>query len=254
MTRWVVEHLGPDVPMHFTAFHPDYKMLDVPRDAAGDARARAPDRARERHPLRLHGQRARRRWRQHVLPRLRHPRDRARLVHARRLASRRRRTLLHLRHAVRGAIRRAAGHVGRATPAGPARRLRGAPVTRVRRAAVAGLFYPDDPRELAEAVGTALDVAVPEGEPAPKAVIVPHAGYVYSGAIAGSAYARLRALAGRIRHVVLLGPAHRVADDDTAVGAMERDLRTPRHDQRQPHRPPGRPGCVDLLHAAAVPG
>ncbi len=30
MTRWVVEHLGPDVPMHFSAFHPDWKMLDVP--------------------------------------------------------------------------------------------------------------------------------------------------------------------------------------------------------------------------------
>jgi pyruvate formate lyase activating enzyme len=30
MTRWVVEHLGPDVPLHFTAFHPDFKMLDVP--------------------------------------------------------------------------------------------------------------------------------------------------------------------------------------------------------------------------------
>ncbi|MER3418870.1 MAG: AmmeMemoRadiSam system radical SAM enzyme [Chloroflexota bacterium] len=30
MTRWVVEELGPDVPMHFTAFHPDYKMLDTP--------------------------------------------------------------------------------------------------------------------------------------------------------------------------------------------------------------------------------
>jgi pyruvate formate lyase activating enzyme len=30
MTRWVVEHLGPDVPMHFTAFHPDWKMRDVP--------------------------------------------------------------------------------------------------------------------------------------------------------------------------------------------------------------------------------
>jgi pyruvate formate lyase activating enzyme len=30
MTRWVVEHLGPDVPMHFTAFHPDWKMMDVP--------------------------------------------------------------------------------------------------------------------------------------------------------------------------------------------------------------------------------
>src|SRR5205823_13462452 len=30
MTRWVVEHLGPDVPMHFTAFHPDFKMMDRP--------------------------------------------------------------------------------------------------------------------------------------------------------------------------------------------------------------------------------
>jgi pyruvate formate lyase activating enzyme len=29
LTQWVVEHLGPDVPLHFTAFHPDYKMLDV---------------------------------------------------------------------------------------------------------------------------------------------------------------------------------------------------------------------------------
>jgi pyruvate formate lyase activating enzyme len=30
MTRWIVERLGPDVPLHFTAFHPDYKMLDTP--------------------------------------------------------------------------------------------------------------------------------------------------------------------------------------------------------------------------------
>jgi pyruvate formate lyase activating enzyme len=42
MTRWVVEHLGPDVPMHFTAFHPDYKMLDHPRTPASTlTRARA---------------------------------------------------------------------------------------------------------------------------------------------------------------------------------------------------------------------
>jgi len=34
MTRWVVEHLGPDVPMHFTAFHPDWKMPDKPRTPA----------------------------------------------------------------------------------------------------------------------------------------------------------------------------------------------------------------------------
>ena len=31
MTRWIVEHLGPDVPVHFTAFHPDWKLLDPPR-------------------------------------------------------------------------------------------------------------------------------------------------------------------------------------------------------------------------------
>ena len=30
MTSWIVERLGPDVPIHFTAFHPDYKMLDTP--------------------------------------------------------------------------------------------------------------------------------------------------------------------------------------------------------------------------------
>ena len=47
MTRWVVEHLGPDVPLHFTAFHPDFKMLDVPRDAARDACA-APATSRSR--------------------------------------------------------------------------------------------------------------------------------------------------------------------------------------------------------------
>jgi pyruvate formate lyase activating enzyme len=41
MTRWVVEQLGPDVPMHFTAFHPDWKMTDIPRTPASTlARAR----------------------------------------------------------------------------------------------------------------------------------------------------------------------------------------------------------------------
>jgi pyruvate formate lyase activating enzyme len=42
MTRWVVEDLGPDVPLHFTAFHPDYKMLDTPpTPPASLTRARA---------------------------------------------------------------------------------------------------------------------------------------------------------------------------------------------------------------------
>jgi hypothetical protein len=85
--------------------------------------------------------------------------------------------------------------------------------TATRPPAVAGMFYPGDPASLRDELLTCL--AVP---PAPtlqsgllKALIVPHAGYVYSGGTAGQAYARLTPLAGRIRRVVLLGPCHRVS-------------------------------------------
>jgi hypothetical protein len=83
---------------------------------------------------------------------------------------------------------------------------------RVRAPAVAGFFYPDDPAELSAEVEACLAAAgAPRpGEPAPKALIVPHAGYVYSGPIAASAYARLAPLRGVVGRVVLLGPAHRV--------------------------------------------
>jgi hypothetical protein len=77
--------------------------------------------------------------------------------------------------------------------------------------AVAGMFYPDDPATLARDVDDALAAAPPAAGPAPKALIVPHAGYVYSGAIAASAYAALEPVRGAIRRVVLLGPCHRVA-------------------------------------------
>ncbi|MEW6119201.1 MAG: AmmeMemoRadiSam system protein B [Pseudomonadota bacterium] len=80
-----------------------------------------------------------------------------------------------------------------------------------RPAAVAGSFYPDSPDALRRVVDDLL-AAVPASVPgpAPKALIVPHAGYIYSGAVAAQAYARLTPLRGRIRRVVLLGPAHRV--------------------------------------------
>jgi hypothetical protein len=83
----------------------------------------------------------------------------------------------------------------------------------VRPAAVAGVFYPDDPRELADAIAAYLDSTHREGpqEPGfPKAVIVPHAGYVYSGAVAASAYDLLRPARGVVKRVVVLGPCHRV--------------------------------------------
>lgn len=82
----------------------------------------------------------------------------------------------------------------------------------VRPAAVAGTFYPGDPARLEADVRAYLKAAAPPaGAPAPKAIIAPHAGYVYSGPIAASAYARLAPARGTITRVVLLGPCHRIA-------------------------------------------
>jgi len=94
---------------------------------------------------------------------------------------------------------------------------------RVRAPAVAGSFYPADPAELRALVARFLaEAAKPsQTEPVPRALIVPHAGYVYSGAIAGAAYLRAAKLSGRVRRVVLLGPAHR---------AFLRGLAAPRAD------------------------
>jgi|CXWL01.1.fsa_nt_gi AmmeMemoRadiSam system protein B len=87
----------------------------------------------------------------------------------------------------------------------------------VRQPAVAGLFYPREPQVLAAAVDQHLaagrvrlaeagfDLSAP-----PRALVAPHAGYVYSGPIAGTAFATLTPFAQQIRRVVLLGPAHRV--------------------------------------------
>jgi hypothetical protein len=81
---------------------------------------------------------------------------------------------------------------------------------RVRPPAVSGFFYPDDPARLSAEVDAFLAAAEQHPGAAPKALIAPHAGIVYSGPVAGSAYARIRALRGVVRRVVLLGPAHRV--------------------------------------------
>jgi len=80
----------------------------------------------------------------------------------------------------------------------------------VRPAAVAGLFYPGTAATLAADVRASLGAVAGSGGVVPKAVVVPHAGYIYSGPVAASAYARLAAGRGTVRRVVLLGPAHRV--------------------------------------------
>jgi MEMO1 family protein len=86
------------------------------------------------------------------------------------------------------------------------------PAAGVRPAAVAGMFYPADARALERDIGAMLEAV---GERAlapgfPKLVIVPHAGYVYSGPVAANAYAALAPARGLVRRVVLLGPCHRV--------------------------------------------
>ena len=90
----------------------------------------------------------------------------------------------------------------------------------VRQPAVAGMFYPADPRQLAHDVQQLLNAAHPPAL-TPKALIVPHAGYIYSGPIAATAYATLQPIAAHIRRVVLLGPTHRVAVRGLALPGAE---------------------------------
>ena len=125
-------------------------------------------------------------------------------------------------------------------------------MTQARHPAVAGLFYPADPRELRAMVAGFLASAATQDkapttpgmeevesrratagmpevgqrreqlpEQRPKAIIVPHAGYIYSGPVAAAAYARLGPLRGRVTRVVLLGPSHRVGFDGLALTSAD---------------------------------
>jgi AmmeMemoRadiSam system protein B len=99
----------------------------------------------------------------------------------------------------------------------------------VRPAAVAGMFYPAAPAALAADVRSYLSRAVARPARAvavPKALVVPHAGYVYSGPVAASAYVRLAAGRETIRRVVLFGPTHQVPVRGLALPAA-RDFATP---------------------------
>ena len=82
-------------------------------------------------------------------------------------------------------------------------------MSRIRPAAVAGLFYPADAVQLHQEIQSMLATAEQTGS-APKALIVPHAGYIYSGPIAASAFAQLNTIKHAVERVVLLGPCHRV--------------------------------------------
>ena len=99
-------------------------------------------------------------------------------------------------------------------------------MTVIREAAVAGTFYPGDTEELCRTVEFLLDDVKDSNGIAPKALIVPHAGYVYSGPIAASAYARLRPHRDLYKRVILLGPCHRVPVRGLALSGAD-VFRTP---------------------------
>jgi AmmeMemoRadiSam system protein B len=86
-------------------------------------------------------------------------------------------------------------------------------MSQVRPPAVAGTFYPGEETRLAAAVRGYLEAAAGATKtdsrlPVPKAIIVPHAGYVYSAPVAARAFTAVRSLAGQVSRVVLIGPAH----------------------------------------------
>lgn len=101
-----------------------------------------------------------------------------------------------------------------------------------RPAAVAGMFYPDSAGALRTMIRDCFAGAAAPREAMtrsagwPKAMIVPHAGYIYSGPVAASAYARLEAARDTVTRVVMFGPAHRVAVRGLAVPAAS-EFQTP---------------------------
>lgn len=91
----------------------------------------------------------------------------------------------------------------------------------IRPAAVAGMFYEGDPARLAADVRSLLTKDAETSRPPPKAIMAPHAGYIYSGPIAGTVYSRLAPWHATIRRVILLGPTHRVAVRGLAVPSTQ---------------------------------
>jgi MEMO1 family protein len=92
---------------------------------------------------------------------------------------------------------------------------------RVRPAAVAGRFYPRAPEELRGMITEFLCRVNLERAAAPKAVIAPHAGYIFSGPIAASAHARFAPERDIIQRIILIGPSHHVPLDGVAASSAE---------------------------------
>ena len=91
----------------------------------------------------------------------------------------------------------------------------------VRPPAVAGTFYPGRPERLQAELASLLANLAVSADPPPKALIAPHAGYIYSGRVAATAFTKLRERAETITRVVVIGPAHYVPVRGIAVPSAE---------------------------------
>jgi MEMO1 family protein len=98
--------------------------------------------------------------------------------------------------------------------------------SQVHPAQVAGMFYPAEPEVLNALIADARTRARPVGNVAPKVAVAPHAGIVYSGAVAATAFGPWARRAEPPRRIVIVGPAHRVAFHGLAVHPARR-WRTP---------------------------
>jgi len=94
-------------------------------------------------------------------------------------------------------------------------------MTSIRKPAVAGQFYSENGGELSATVATLLREAQARDTPAPKALIVPHAGYIYSGPVAANAYACLWPYRDQYQRVILLGPCHRTPFHGLALSSAD---------------------------------
>jgi len=92
---------------------------------------------------------------------------------------------------------------------------------RIRQPAVSGMFYPADEAALRQSVRDCLAAAQPDPAVSPKAIIAPHAGYVYSGPIAGSAFAHFLSQRKEIRRIILVGPSHRIPFNGLAISGAD---------------------------------
>ena len=113
--------------------------------------------------------------------------------------------------------------LGASAPVNPAAMSRYPESQKVRKPAVAGSFYPASAHEIKSLLGPWIHTS---GEVAPQALIVPHAGYVFSGEVAASAFSRIPR-GHAYKRIFLLGPSHRVGFNAASVDTLYSFAETP---------------------------